>query len=217
MWSSQNQVQRRPDSFPFSFADVAYICPLVEGDIDAAVASRLIAHCGHQCGDTYGRRGFTYIRDKIDGFNRSAQGIRYLAFVDLMDTGLECAPSVVHSWLPHKNPGMELRVVVREIESWILADVEGLSSFLGISRAHLPSRPEDESDPKQSLVNLARRSRRKAIKDSIVPAPESTAVVGPGYNLELQAFIDRDWSPVRARANSPSLHRCIEKLCAIPI
>jgi hypothetical protein len=117
------------------------INPLVEGDIDAAIAVKLIAHTGHDAGIVYGRRGIGYIETKLAGFNRSAQGIRYLAMVDLMDTAHECAPDVVRVWLPHPAPMMHFRVVVREIESWLLADVEGMAGFLNVAPARFAADP----------------------------------------------------------------------------
>lgn len=111
---------------------MAVINPFVEGDIDEAVAIRLIRHTGHDAGTTYGRRGIGYIKDKISAFNRSAGAIRYLTLVDLMDTGFACPPDVLRGWLPHPGAQMQLRVVVREIESWLLADTDVLSEFLSI-------------------------------------------------------------------------------------
>jgi hypothetical protein len=196
---------------------VAVINPLVEGDIDEAVAIRLIQHAGHHSGVTYGRRGFGYIKDKIDGFNRSATEIQYLTLVDFMDTGLACPPTVVANWLPHPRPGMTLRVVVREIESWLLADREGLTDFLAVRPTLLNINPETVPDPKQALVNIARRSRSRNIREAIVPSPPSTAPVGSRYNAELRAFARDHWNPTRARANAPSLASCMDRLAAIPV
>ena len=60
-------------------------------------------------------------------------------------------------------------MVVRELESWLLADAAGLAAYLGLPRAVVPSQPESVGDPKLALVNLARRSRRTRLRDSIVP------------------------------------------------
>jgi hypothetical protein len=80
-----------------------------------------------------------------------------LMLVDFMDTGLECPPEVPVAWLPDRCSKMLLRAVVREIESWLLADASGISRFLGVSVSLVPRDPESLKDPKQSLVNLARR------------------------------------------------------------
>ncbi|MGE0875350.1 MAG: hypothetical protein AB7O31_11840 [Burkholderiales bacterium] len=168
---------------------MATINPLVEGDIDAAIAARLISHTGHNVGIVYGRRGVGYVEAKLAGFNRSAKGSRYLAMVDLMDTANACAPDVVRTWLPHPEPMMLFRVVVREIESWLLADVEGMSEFLGVAPVRFVAQPESIQDPKQMLVNITRHSRSKGTRNSIVPDNRSTATVGPRYNAEMIRFV----------------------------
>jgi hypothetical protein len=191
------------------------ISALVEGDVDAAVAVRIIEETGHEPGLVYGRRGFGYIRDKIGAYNRSARQIAYLALVDLMDTRLACAPAVRAQWLPHANPGMIFRIVVREIESWLLADREGIASFLSVPLARVPLHPETLPDPKQAMVNTARRSRRPAIRRSMVPEDGSRAQTGRLYANELCAFAQGNWNVTRAAANASSLARCLGRLRAL--
>jgi len=195
---------------------MATINPLVEGNVDAAIAVKLIAHTGHDAGIVYGRRGIGYIETKLAGFNRSAQGIRYLAMVDLMDTAHACAPDVVRVWLPHPAPMMHFRVVVREIESWLLADVEGMAEFLNVAPARFAADPESIRDPKQRLVNITRHSRSRDLRAAIVPDHGSTAPVGPRYNAEMSRFVLEAWDPERARVRAPSLAKCIARLAEIP-
>ena len=90
----------------------------------------------------------------------------YLTLVDFMDTGHSCPPDVVAQWLPRAEPGMLFRVVVRELESWLLADRENFADFLGISITKPPDQPEQINDPKQQLVNLARCSRKSQIRSA---------------------------------------------------
>jgi hypothetical protein len=197
---------------------VATISPLVEGDIDAAVAAKVIEHVGHDAGTVYGRRGIGYIEEKLSGFNRSARGmLRYLALVDLMDTKLPCSPDVVRLWLPHPEAGMLFRVVEREIESWLMADVDSMADFLAVSPMRFHPHPDAIPDPKQYLVNLARRSRRGTVRAALVPDPRSSSPIGVLYNVELSAYVQAHWSPQRARARSPSLDRCLTRLAALPI
>ena len=116
---------------------------LVEGDLDEAVATRVT---GHDMGLVYGRRGIGYVREKVTAFNRSAHQIAYLTMVDLMDTRLPCAPQICHAWLPHPNRKMLFRVVVREVESWLLADREGIADFLSVPLNRIPNDPEQLPD-----------------------------------------------------------------------
>ncbi len=188
---------------------------LVEGPLDEAVARRLIHHTGHQAGTTFGKQGVSYLRQKVAGFNvRASYGNPMLMLVDFMDTGLDCPPAVLPAWLPNRSSKLLLRVVVNEIESWLLADHLGIGSLLGISGAVVPDDPERLADPKQTLVNLARRSRRKAAQ-ALVPQQGISAVVGPGYVSEMQAFVAQRWNIEAARRRAASLDRCLLRLAEL--
>jgi hypothetical protein len=190
---------------------------IVEGDLDEAVALRLIVDTGHDPGVIYGRRGIGYIREKVSAFNRSANQIAYLTMIDLMDTRLPCAPEVVRQWLPHPNRGMLLRIVVREIESWLLADREGIAAFLAVPLTRVPINPEQLPDPKQALVNVARKSRRRRLRQSLVPAQGSVAQTGRLYVTELRAFVQNHWDVTNAAMHSVSLAKCLGRLRAFAL
>ena len=185
---------------------------LVEGIMDEALAIRIIEGTGHIPGTIYGRRGCGYIKEKIGGFNRSAQGAYYLALVDHMDTRFQCPPAVLSSWLPLRSPNIILRVVVRELESWLLADRNNIAKFLNISMAKVPISPERLQDPKSTLVNLAKGSRSRHIRSALVPNAGSTAKIGRLYTSEMIRFTNNQWDFNVARENAPSLHRCLVRL-----
>lgn len=194
---------------------MAIINYLVEGEIDEIVALRIISNLGHDIGVGYGKRGIGYIQNKIQTFNQTAQNIFYLVLVDFMDTKLECPSQVISNWLPHKNNLMFFRVVVREIESWILADRKNLAAFLNVNIELIPLTPEIEPDPKRKLVNIARKSRSKRIRDAFVPEQNSTAQVGKLYTSEMKRFVSTFWDIDAARKNSPSLEKCLQRLSEI--
>ena len=186
---------------------------LVEGVMDDAVARRLLTATGHELGSSFGRRGCNYIRQKINGFaQRARYGCPLLAMVDLMDFEFECPPSLSIALVPERPALLVLSVVVRELESWILADQDGIAEFLRVPRSLVPAAPETLPDPKRTLVNLARRSRRRSIREALVPVPGMSASIGPGYVVELQRFVTSSWQLADARNVSPSLDRCIRRL-----
>ncbi|MBL8187861.1 MAG: DUF4276 family protein [Acidobacteria bacterium] len=195
---------------------MAVIHMIVEGVLDEAVANRIIVETDHTPGPCYPKKGFTYIKDKIKDFNKSAVSINYLALVDFMDTGLPCPGAVIATWLPNRQPRMLLRVVVREIESWLLADRENIANFLQIALSKIPDRPEELEDPKQALINLARTSKSKRIRTALVPEEGSTASEGRLYTSELSQFVNKQWNPANARQNAPSLERCCRRLQTLP-
>ena len=142
---------------------------LVEGNLDETVARKIIEAEGGAVSEVYGRKGVNYIEKRIEGFNGLAQGTPILTLVDLMDLESDCPAEVLQEWLSHRHEQMLLRFVVREIESWILADRTSISRFFGVRKALVPHHPEDLADPKATLVGLARSSHRKGLRNAIVP------------------------------------------------
>ncbi len=187
---------------------------LVEGDTDEVIIRRVLEHLGLSCGIVYGKQGKPGLLKRLPNYNQAARFTPWLAVVDL-DQDADCAPDFVQSVLPEPTGGMRFRVAIRAIEAWLLADAEHLAAFLGISAAKIPPNPDAEFDPKTTLVNLARRSRRKAIRQSIVPRQKSGSRVGPGYKGKLIEFVtasDHLWQPEVAVQHSDSLRRCVEAL-----
>jgi hypothetical protein len=111
---------------------------------------------------------------------------------------------------------MCLRVAVRAVEAWLLADAERLATFLYIPRHRVPTLPDAEADPKATLVRLARRSRSRLIRRDMVPRMGSSARVGPGYAGRIVEFVtataSRGWRPAVAAEHSDSLRRCLDAL-----
>ena len=123
-----------------------------------------------------------------------------------------CAPELIDEWLDHScHANLLFRVAVREVEAWMLADRGGMAQFLGISDLLVPAEPDLVPDPKQTLINLARRSRRGALKSAIVPRQGSTAVQGPDYNGCLGDFVRNQWDSNAARGRSQSLNRAWQR------
>lgn len=156
-------------------------------------------------------RGYGFLKKNIIGFNQASKGMPYLILTDLDDR--ECAPLLINEWLPQtRNPNLIFRIAVREVESWLLADDAGFARFLGIAKHKLPRNPDDLRDPKATLINLARTSRKRDIKADIVPRPGSTAKQGPAYNDCLISFVKDTWNPEKARRHSQSLEKALRAL-----
>jgi hypothetical protein len=185
---------------------------LVEGVTDEAVARKIVQATGHDFGVCYGKRGCGYIREKARLFNAATPHRPMLTLVDFMDTKAVCPPEVLYVWIPNRHVNMLFRVVVREIESWLLADRDNFSKFIGISQGRLPTAPEALDDPKRTVVNLARKSKYRYIRQAIVPSKDSSAQVGALYASEMIRFIGAHWDIQAARQLSPSLEKCMHRL-----
>jgi len=111
-----------------------------------------------------------------------------------------------------KHPKFILRIAVRELESWLLADTDALAKYFRISPDLFPPDPDEESDPKQTLVNLARRSRKTSLREDIVPEQGSRHSIGKGYQPRMVEFIEERWRPLKAQDKSESLRRAIKAI-----
>lgn len=159
----------------------------------------------------YNSGGNQYLRRTINGFNNAAKGTPFLVLTDL--DRFECPQALIDDWLnAPKHANLLLRVAVREAEAWLLADAANFAGFLGIRLELVPENIEAIEDPKQTLINLARRSPRRNIREDLCPRPNSTSRVGPNYNGRLASFVSSNWRPELARAKSESLDRAIMRL-----
>ncbi len=183
----------------------------VEGIVDEAVAQKLIIEAGGRVGTVFGKKGKPFLRQKIQGFNNAANCWPWLVLVDL-DNDAECAPPLCVEWVPDPAPYLCFRVAVREVEAWLMADMDSLASFLGVSRSKIPKYPEQLDDPKREMVNLARRSRRLAVRRDMVPREGSGRAVGPAYASRLIEYVQTFWRPGKASEQSESLQRAIDCL-----
>jgi len=186
----------------------------VEGVTDEAVAKRLLLEAGLEPGPVYGRGGKRTLDERLAGYNNAARFSSWLVLRDL-DDDAPCAPDLRRKLLPNPAQRMRLQIAVHAIEAWLLADGESLSDFLSVSRTRVPDSPEVVLHPKRVLVELARRSRRRAIREALVPAPGTTARVGPGYAAALIEFAAQHWRPHVAASRSESLARLRSFLRAV--
>ncbi|MCZ6676854.1 MAG: hypothetical protein O7E52_06355 [Candidatus Poribacteria bacterium] len=192
-------------------ANPVFISGAVEGDVDEAVLRRLVRQVGASPSTVYGKKGKPHLLQKISAYNQAANISPWLILVDL-DQDADCAPFVRESWLPNPAPNICFRVVVREVESWLLADSDRLAQFLSVPVSQIPPHPETIGDPKLTMVSLARRSRRRDIREDMVPRPKSGREVGPAYTSRLIEFTEdaeNGWRPDVAAKSSESLDRCL--------
>ncbi|UFH48851.1 DUF4276 family protein [Pseudomonas sp. KNUC1026] len=127
-----------------------------------------------------------------------------------------CPVEQIKAWLPPKPAArLMLRLAVRESESWVLADRQGLAAFLDISMAHIPAAPDELRAPKESLLTLIRKSKKRLLREEMLPAKQSRAPVGLGYVLHLESFLAEGWSLKRAAENSPSLARAAGRVSQV--
>jgi hypothetical protein len=185
-----------------------------EDALSEAVAERLIEHenQGMFVAVRVGRRGNSYLRNNLLSYVNIARTIPLLLLTDL-DKGA-CPSKLVGLWCGRKKlpQRMLFRVVVCEIEAWLLADRKGFAAFSGVPIHRIPIHPESLQDPKETLINLVRRYGKKSVKDDILPRRNSTARIGLAYNPLLCGFVQKTWSPIMAAEAADSLRRTMRRI-----
>lgn len=188
---------------------IASINVAVEGDCDRAIAARLLLDLEIEA-RIHVMHGAGGLDSRLPNYNAAARHATWFVLRDL--DRHDCAPRLIATLLPERSPGLCLRIAVRESEAWILADRERAAAWLGVSEARMPRDPDALADPKQELINLARQSRRRHVKDDLVPKTGSTARIGPGYVGSFVGFVAQHWRPEIAARTSDSLARCLRAL-----
>ncbi|MBX3659726.1 MAG: hypothetical protein KF740_14940 [Ramlibacter sp.] len=145
-------------------------------------------------------------------YNEAGNYTNIIGLADLEQAA--CAPTLLASKLPQKAAKFHLRLAVRMLESWLMADRQSLAAFLRIPIATVPADPDNDAHPKRRLVEMARRSTSKVIREAMIP-DDSGSVVGADYVATMCRFITEHWQCARARQISPSLERACNRWVAI--
>jgi hypothetical protein len=161
-----------------------------------------------------GPAGIGYIRSKWKGFYEASKGSPYLIMIDLDSN--ECAPSLRKEMgVPSNTMNFIFHIAVREIETWILADIRNFLAYFKIPSSisvKFPNNLEDIPDPKEFLISLIKHSTKREYIRAIVPESGSTARVGKYYNTYLIDFVQKRWDIDTARDKSESLRKFIDEL-----
>jgi len=185
----------------------------VEDELSGAVMSRLISFSRRDflINRVFNARGNARLKDGMTKFREASRVLPHIVLTDL--DRCPCPPELIDSWNAKQLPPQLLfRIAVREVESWLMADRKGIAAFLHIDISKVPQAPEAEEDPKRTLINLARRSRKRRLSLEIVPEAGSSAKIGPLYNTHFVNFVNSDWDIEQARLCAPSLDRTISRI-----
>lgn len=188
---------------------------IAEGQLELPVGRKLIEHCGHSIGREYLLQGCGNIKSKAYKYaSLAVGGDGVLVLTDFMDSRCDCVPQALVEYRAETigRHSFLYRFAMPELESWLLADVAGLSDFLRVARSKIPDKPEEVPDPKRTLVNLARSSKKRAVREDIVPPEGNSGVVGRLYVPRLTEFVEKFWDIDAAIQHASSLARCVRRL-----
>lgn len=192
----------------------------IEDVLSASIASRLVNEYIHgaEIVNTIGLRGNDYLRDRFRDLNQIAAYVGPVLILTDLDRPGGCPAELVEDWTQNFTPYPELllRVAVLEIETWVMADRRSFASWLRIAQNRVPNRPEEVDDPKQTLIELARSSRKRDLRDGLVRSyRDGLFRPGPDYNALLSHFVEHFWEPEAARLITPSLDRAIVRISSM--
>jgi len=195
----------------------------VEDDLSEAVARRLLNHVrrGFEVRARYPLpalphlhpelSGYGYLRANVQAFNNAAAETPHLLLTDL-DVAA-CAPKLIQEWMGGAaHPNFIIRVAIREVEAWLLADANNMAHFLTLSPGDIPANVESVAQAKEEVVRLARLSPNAEIQNNLVPRPGSTATTGRLFNRSLIGYVRDLWDIDAAAANADSLARALRAL-----
>ena len=177
---------------------------LVEGHLE----ERLLGVLWHQLGKSHRRLtvrnagGSPFWKD-ARRYNEAGRHQLVVGLADLEQT--RCAIDALKQLQKPLSAGFKLRLAVRMIESWIIADRVAFASHLGLHIAQVPIHPDLLEHPKRTVVELARQSGRRAVREALVPTGLSP--VGAEYTPFMAGFVESRWRLSEARKISPSLER----------
>lgn len=194
----------------------------VEGMSDEVVVERLLSYVELDHHPIQSRGGKTNITEIVKDqgqsyLNKCNQAAKFLPWLVVVDLDTEnCPVTYRNQLLPNPSEMMLLRIAVRETEAWLLADREHMAKFIGVSINNVPEHPDDEANPKRTLIDLVRRkSPKSSLYQDMVPTKHSHRVVGVGYVPRIAEFVNHPkypWRPEIAAQHSDSLRRCIVAL-----
>ncbi|MFM5035465.1 hypothetical protein [Aeromonas media] len=188
-----------------------------EDIISEVVLSKIVSQvCAGEIVHKLGRTGCGDLIKSIPKYNQLAALHPVVLMLDL-DTRA-CADeyvSSIFSKLKNREPNFHIIVPVTEIESWLLSDKSTLSVCLGINEKTMPNDPDKLIDPKQTIVNLARKSKLRKIKSELPPAAGEKCPIGISYNSILCEYVKNNWRVDVAKESSPSLKRTVDILSGL--
>ena len=184
-----------------------------EDELSEAIGRRLLGEADQEIelSPILRRGGNGYLRSKMRSWREIATQQFVVLFTDLDAT--ECPPTLLRDWLGNgrRPEKLLIRVAVREIESWLLADHVAMRELLG-RKAILPTNPDSIHEPKEHLLRLVERYAGRNVKDDLLVKTGVVASQGLGYNARLSALVASVWNPARAAERSESLRRARVRL-----
>ncbi len=185
-----------------------------EGRTDAEAARKMILAAGALPGRDFTLRSQPRGREALDralaGYNAGARFTPILVLRDL--DNLPCAAEAVAARLPQRHGHCFLRIAVRSLDAWLMADRDAIANFAKVRAALVPDFPETLPRPKDVLMSILRQSKNRPMRRAlgIDDGTVGWQMIG-AWSAE---FIRDHWDPERAAriGRAPSLTKAMHRL-----
>lgn len=153
--------------------------------------------------------GITKLRAAVPRYTQQAQFVQPVLCI--ADTDGRCAVDLLRELCPAPASTLLLRLAITEAESWVLADATAFAEAMAVPHAKVPADPESLADAKLAVLQLAKRSRHRHVRQEMV-SDLDPGKQGSGYNLHLCKFVASSWRASEAAKTAPSLARAMTRL-----
>lgn len=194
-------------------AVVAAIGVVVEGLTDRVALENILATRSrtldpHRVIITGGKQQFD---TRLAKYNLAARHGPWLALRDADHDADGCPVALRRALLaaPH-CPALCLRLAVRTLDAWLLADADAFATHFSVPRSKVPKDPEELARPKDALVNACRASKRREVRAAMVP-PEGTKGPGPEYTGFVSSTAARHGGLMSPRPRPRACGGCCER------
>lgn len=192
--------------------DAPEVLYAVEGETDVPFVEKLLVAAGATPRRALVAGGKSKLDPRILHWNQRSNRAPMFVVRDWDASDSAACASELHTRLLGGGTNarlLELRIAVRAMESWLLADGTACAGYFGIT---VPSAaPDSLADPKVALVQACATSRKRNVREAMVPAASSRRRVGPDYEAHVIAFGREHWDVERAVSRSPSLERALRR------
>lgn len=196
-----------------------------EDEVTVEVIKRLLKYCSSDFSviKSVPARG-GQIKSKIGKLNNLSKVKPVILLVDL--DAENCAPSLKEKLFNGitKEKNFIFNIAVDEAEAWLLADREGMSSFLNVDLDDIPASHQTKQGGRSLLVEMnismksslvlthqiALKSKSEEIRLTI--GSQDTRCKGKEYNSTIVPFIQNQWNIDNALQNSDSLQRMVKRI-----
>lgn len=194
-------------------SDASVTLAMAEGPPDLAALRKLLHVCQLRAKKSLDMRGRDNLLKRLEAIAKKGRAVGHQGefwVVGLCDLERDypCPGALLTRFEPLPQT-ICLRIAVRSLEAWLLADHVGFASHSGVPQRKLPPHPEELDGVKLKLIDLA-KTGRFAGRDLRHHNRQ-----GSDYVRTVTEYIQKQWNPARAAERSPSLQRSLSRLRAL--